>query len=528
MPLSIFDVCRAHDSADLAGSVSEIASTRTVDGQRLVTAVRAGDGALKLISWQINTAGPVTRLGDSGGQAGSASSIDIARGNRYVVACRDGDGDLKLISWTLGATGQLTRAGDSGGQAGTASLIKIVALSDTLFVVACRDGDGDLKLISWRLNSNGSLTRLGDSGNAAGSVSDISMLNFPGSQRIVTSVRDGDGDLKLIVWDVSTAGAITRRGDSANQAGEAMLIRSAVDAFGHVVTSVRDGSGDLKLITWNVSANGLVVTRLKDSGNQAGAIGDNSLVNLPDGVVSAVRTAEGSLRLIAWSIAADGTITRRSDSADQAGTASLIQIAQANGIPDDNGHSITMVTPVRTASGTLKLISWGPTLVRVHFKILTAPTVGVATMLASMQQVYATAGITVRQVTTENLNLPLLNDLDVGSCTRGNTTTEQNQLFANRNNVGPNDVVAYFVRSTNPPLNGCAAHPSGRPSVVVTRGATQWTLGHEIGHTFGLNHVNDNNRLMTGNGTANITNPPPDLIPAEVSTAQGSSLTQPV
>jgi hypothetical protein len=28
----------------------------------------------------------------------------------------------------------------------------------------------------------------------------------------------------------------------------------------------------------------------------------------------------------------------------------------------------------------------------------------------------------------------------------------------------------------------------------------------------GLAHVNDNNRLMTGNGTDNITNPPPAII----------------
>ena len=41
----------------------------------------------------------------------------------------------------------------------------------------------------------------------------------------------------------------------------------------------------------------------------------------------------------------------------------------------------------------------------------------------------------------------------------------------------------------------------------------------------GLRHVNDNNRLMTENGTANITNPPPDLIPDEASTMQSSAST---
>ena len=35
----------------------------------------------------------------------------------------------------------------------------------------------------------------------------------------------------------------------------------------------------------------------------------------------------------------------------------------------------------------------------------------------------------------------------------------------------------------------------------------------------------DNNRLMTGGGTWNITNPPPDLIQSEVDTMVASPLT---
>ena len=115
---------------------------------------------------------------------------------------------------------------------------------------------------------------------------------------------------------------------------------------------------------------------------------------------------------------------------------------------------------------------------------------------------------------------------DVGECRRGQTTAEQNQLFANRNDAGANDVVVYFVRSTVPPFNGCAAHPAGRPGAVVARGATEWTLGHEVGHVLELNHMNNNDRLMTGNGTSNITNPPPDLVASEVTTMLNSPLTQ--
>jgi hypothetical protein len=164
--------------------------------------------------------------------------------------------------------------------------------------------------------------------------------------------------------------------------------------------------------------------------------------------------------------------------------------------------------------------------VRLHAKVLTTPTTSIAAMVSAMQVVYAAAGVDVALATTEVLNnLPMLLDVDVAGCTSGTTTKEQDQLFENRNNVGDHDVVVYFVRSTVPPLNGCAAHPSGRPGAVVVQSATQWTLGHEVGHVLGLSHVNDTNRLMYGGGTSKITNPPPDLVQSEEQTMLASELT---
>ena len=165
----------------------------------------------------------------------------------------------------------------------------------------------------------------------------------------------------------------------------------------------------------------------------------------------------------------------------------------------------------------------GSPTVRLHFKILTSPNVTLNTMLDSMREVYETAGIQITLVSQENLDLPDLNDVEIGTCVRGVTTNEQNQLFANRNNVAFNEVVVYFVHTTNPVANGCSAHPADSPGAVVASGATKWTLAHEIGHVLGLSHVSDNDRLMTGNGTSRITNPPPDLTQAEIETMMGST-----
>lgn len=163
--------------------------------------------------------------------------------------------------------------------------------------------------------------------------------------------------------------------------------------------------------------------------------------------------------------------------------------------------------------------------VRVHFKVLTNPTrFTINEMLAGMREVFEPAGFRVVRASDEDLDLPDLNVVDVGECA-GSTTAEQNTLFGNRNNVLANDVVVYFVQATNPPSNGCAAFPAGRPGAVVASGASRWTLGHEIGHVLGLSHVNNNDRLMTGNGTDNITNPPPDLIASEITTMRNNTLT---
>jgi predicted Zn-dependent protease len=62
----------------------------------------------------------------------------------------------------------------------------------------------------------------------------------------------------------------------------------------------------------------------------------------------------------------------------------------------------------------------------------------------------------------------------------------------------------------------------------VVKTATQWTFAHELGHVLGLIHVPSTDRLMTGGGTANITNPPPDLVSSEVTTMQASPFTIPV
>jgi hypothetical protein len=69
----------------------------------------------------------------------------------------------------------------------------------------------------------------------------------------------------------------------------------------------------------------------------------------------------------------------------------------------------------------------------------------------------------------------------------------------------------------------------GRPSAIVAQYANNWTLAHEVGHVLDLKHVyDDKNRLMFGDGTAQITNLPPDLTAEEGAKMIASVFTVPV
>ena len=176
--------------------------------------------------------------------------------------------------------------------------------------------------------------------------------------------------------------------------------------------------------------------------------------------------------------------------------------------------------------------------VRLNVKVLTEPTIPIAQMIASMNRAFVAAGLSIAQASFETLDIPDLNVIDIGECFRGAPTAEVTQLFGNRNSVGSDDLVVYFVLATMPASNGCAAHPFGQPGVIVAQIASQWTLAHEIGHVLGLNHFPRGTclpadcpptapaptRLMTCCGTGTITVATPTITTNEANTMQSSGL----
>ena len=365
------------EAGDIHSSPVSAAVQYDSDGNWIVTtAVITASETLKLITWRIDPSGaPITRLHDSGDQAGSASvaALALAAGplNASVAsAVRTADGSLKLIGWTVDtSSGKVTRLGNDGVVVGPAREIAMTGspLGDGRFIVAIRNGNGKLALTTWEIDKDGYLKRF-DEANTSTTVESIAMCGGRNG-KFYTASRDGAGSLVLIAWKLDANGTLARLGDSGNQADGVSLVDVVrlPDDNGFngdrdsVVTAVRDSHGNLKLIAWKVSANGETVTRISFQASEAGevthlscgvfqhsAAADSDLGS----VVTTVRLPDNRSRLIAWKVDAGGSVARSETFSEHTGAVSGVSGMTRLG-------NDMFLFSVRDAEGRMKLVTCG-------------------------------------------------------------------------------------------------------------------------------------------------------------------------
>lgn len=325
-----------------AGSVGALAVTRLSD-QRVATAVRTGQGTLKVIIWDTDDDGAgIVRRGDADAGPAELVAADALSAGRLVTAIRRPGGALEVRVWSISNDGMIVTS-LSDRSAAAVDTISLVKLSTRRFATATRTAEGALRLMVWEVSASGSEILI-RSQAFAGDVRAVSMATLSATQ-LVTAVRTQDGDLKVIAWAVSGEGALTRQG-SAN-AGAITHVACAVPASGTVATCVRTAQGEAKVILWTVSpGTGSIARTVDASGGPVGAISAAKVVD--DTVVTAASSPQG-LEIVMWKYNAKGPVLVRWGEAD-AGAASLVAI--------DRLGSATFVTAVRAANGSLKLISW--------------------------------------------------------------------------------------------------------------------------------------------------------------------------
>lgn len=352
-PIAAQDVIRKGDSGSQAGAIKGNATVEVAG--KVVTAVKTSSNKLKLISWRKNSNGSFTRLGDSGNQAGTVGKIAATSffgGNKLATAVMTSSGSLRIITWRVNTNGSITRLGDSGNQAGAVTSLSVAAMSNDLLVTAVRDSGGNVKMIAWSVNANGSLTRRGEHKAAKGTYVRLTRLDaLSGNVQAVCAFKNSSGKLTLASYKVYPNGAI-----KLLKYGNAGTVKDlAIDAIRgtHVMTAVKTSNNTLKMIAWQVSGYGDFYRRGDASAGAIGGLAVNTVSSSNSGayISTAVSTSSGKLKVIMWRTNGNASsVTRIGDSGNAAGTASMIRIVGTS------HHNMT--TAVRTGSGTLKLIKW--------------------------------------------------------------------------------------------------------------------------------------------------------------------------
>jgi hypothetical protein len=359
-------ITRLHDSDLLAHEVTALDATSILSSDLIVTPVRTKENRLKLITWRQHSDGTLSRLADSGSSGPFVSNVacpPISSADRIITALREGE-SLALMEWKCDSAGALSVI-TSGVFDSTATAVGVSLGAGQTYITARRGPHGGLELVSWKEGGGGG--KLG-SAQAGG----ISTLGRPLlADTLITPVVLACAErLRLIAWAAAANGGLTRTGDSGNQAGEVSRI-SCAHIGGKWATAVRDGNGRLKVIFWQMDAGS--PKRIGDSGPNGPEIIDVDIQGLDFNeigfgqaeaewrVVTAVRAKNSRLRLLTWSWKqASGNVVKINDSGDQPEPISLLRLLDLG-----NTRFVTVVrddsTKTKDKPGHLKLITWNVT-----------------------------------------------------------------------------------------------------------------------------------------------------------------------
>lgn len=133
---------------------------------------------------------------------------------------------------------KIDRQSDSKNVAGAVSEIALIRTrDDATFLTAVKNGSGNLEVIVWRYINPSGFQRLGTV--QAGTASHVAITAAGSTSTYIASMRRGTGDLELIAFDVEANGGITRTGDYGPQQNNDVTETAIVSLGGRPVTATR-------------------------------------------------------------------------------------------------------------------------------------------------------------------------------------------------------------------------------------------------------------------------------------------------
>lgn len=197
------------------------------------------------------------------------------------------------------------------------------------------------------------------------------------ARRIVAAIQNRDGNLQVVVWQLSPDGSV-KRYDSI-EGGPTSNVAICVLAESRFLTAARTEAKKLKITIWDVDEIGGNPRLIRGKSNETtGEIDENFAIAAVHSeipimvppipppfcnylVVTAVRTSDGTLKLITWKINLAGTVERLKDQPGE--NVHGISTAVYESYPMNNGSLATAVTVLKVGNimlpyTRLKVISW--------------------------------------------------------------------------------------------------------------------------------------------------------------------------
>ncbi len=308
----------------------------------------------------------VTRLGPK-----DSAKPKLADPSRAATLTRLPGGNFQISVWDMANGGrQLTRLGSSlpAESADLVTDIEIDELAEdpqdariTRVVTTFRLTNGNLRAVVWSISSDGqTVGRLGQEDWALGDFSEMSLMKMSAT-RFATAVRDAAGNLRVAVWEVVGDNPYKRIDDSA---GGATSVNITALTGTRLVASMRASDGLLKVIVWDYSARAGPIYTLTRKGEQTGGAISRVVaaktkhkneddVNVVSCVTAARTSPGGLLQVTRWLPAANGqSIAAESQVNGPAILDSALAMCRAAG---DNVTTASLLT----AGGVFKINLWG-------------------------------------------------------------------------------------------------------------------------------------------------------------------------
>jgi hypothetical protein len=338
-----------------AGPIQGVAST-PIGGNRIATAVRNAAGNLKVILWQVEYDGSVTRLGSEEGEPMERTRLAIGSLQRspetkvtrarFVTAIRNKTGKLKLTVWTTREDGSIVRRGSRKTGEIEDAEFALTTFGVDLVVTAVHDSLGRLKLISWRVNSDGTLSRLKDfTGEKVDQISLATYDSFPtDTGRLATAVTTQNGKLEISAWSLDSDDGEFHPLDTFNSRTGMKDVAAATLSHRRIATAAQDFQDQLVVQTWDFDASGHISLHSSAGAGEISTL-DMTTQNAAR-VVTAVRDASGQLALITW------------DAIDELVRLGIARTGAVDRLSVVSLGSDWLGTPVRDAAGNMKVIAW--------------------------------------------------------------------------------------------------------------------------------------------------------------------------